>query len=43
MVDSLIFCSKNKGLELYAWCIMPSHLHLIISSENDNLSDIMRD
>jgi REP element-mobilizing transposase RayT len=43
IVDALIFCNKNKGLELYAWCIMPSHVHLIISSENDNLSDIMRD
>jgi len=43
IVDSLVFCSKNKGLELYAWCIMPSHVHLIISSENNILSDIMRD
>ena len=43
VVDSLIFCTQNKGLELYAWCIMPSHVHLIISSAKDNLSDIMRD
>jgi REP element-mobilizing transposase RayT len=43
IVDSLVYCSKNKGLELYAWCIMPSHVHLIISSENNSLSDIMRD
>nr|WP_294792191.1 transposase [uncultured Mucilaginibacter sp.] len=43
MVESLRFCIENKGLELYAWCIMSSHVHLIISTENGNLSDIMRD
>ncbi len=43
MVDSLKYCINNKGLELYAWCIMSSHVHLIISSETANLSDILRD
>ena len=43
MADSLRFCIENKGLELYAWCIMSSHVHLIISTETGNLSDIMRD
>jgi putative transposase len=44
MVDSLKFCIENKGLELYAWCIMSSHVHLIISTaENGDLSAIMRD
>jgi len=43
IVDSLKYCIENKGLELYAWCIMSSHVHLIISSENDNLSAILRD
>lgn len=29
---------------IYAWCLMPSHLHLIASAaEGKNLSDIMRD
>lgn len=43
IVDSLNYCIDNKGLELHAWCIMSSHVHLIISSEKDNLSDILRD
>jgi len=43
VVDSLKFCQTNKGLEIYAWCIMSSHLHLIISSHGSNLEDIMRD
>jgi putative transposase len=43
IVDSLKYCIEHKGLELYAWCIMSNHVHLIISTENGNLSDIMRD
>ena len=43
VVDSLKYCIENKGLELYGWCIMPSHVHLIIGTENGNLSDIIRD
>jgi putative transposase len=38
ITESLKYCMANKGLELYAWVIMPSHVHLIISSENHNLS-----
>ena len=43
ILDSLKFCQDNKGLEIYSWCIMSSHVHLIISSHGDNLEDIMRD
>ena len=44
VIDSLNYCQKEKGLVLYAWCLMPSHLHLIASvEENRNLSDLMRD
>jgi len=42
VIDSLRHCQNEKGLVIHAWCLMPSHLHLIISSEN-NLSDILRD
>ena len=41
--DSLDYCERNKGLELYAYCIMPSHIHLIIGSKQDPLEGIMRD
>jgi len=43
VVDSLNFCIKNKGLKVHAWCIMSNHLHLILSSETNRLSDILRD
>ena len=36
VVDSLDYCRKNKGLELYCWCIMPSHIHLIIRAKENN-------
>ena len=42
-VDSLRYCQQHKGLELYAWCLMTNHAHLIISSEAENLSGILRD
>lgn len=42
IINSLRYCQKEKGLVIHAWCLMPSHLHLIISSE-DSLSDIIRD
>ena len=35
-VESLNYCKKNLGLELYCWCIMPSHVHLIFSAKNNN-------
>jgi len=44
LIDSLKYCQENKGLLLYAWCIMSNHVHLIISSkEGVKQEDIIRD
>lgn len=44
LIDSLKYCQKNKGLNIHAYCIMSSHLHLILSAqEGFVLSDIIRD
>ncbi len=43
LVESLDYCQKNKGLEVYAWCIMTNHVHLIIGTVDKPLQDIMRD
>ena len=32
-LDSVRYCQKNKGLEVHAWCIMTSHVHMIISTK----------
>ena len=41
--QSLQYCIENKGLRLHAWCIMPSHLHLIISSSQGDCAGFLRD
>ncbi|AKQ45126.1 transposase [Rufibacter radiotolerans] len=44
LVDALRYCQQEKGLEVYAWCLMTNHLHLIASAkEGQNLSHILRD
>jgi len=43
VVQSWQFCQQNKGLKIYAWIIMPSHVHLIVGTEKDRLEDIIRD
>jgi len=44
LIDNFAFCQKNKGLELFAWCIMTNHVHLIVRAEEGHLlSDILRD
>lgn len=43
LLDSLKHCQTNKGLEIYAWVIMTNHCHLIVRSNKDNLSNIIRD
>ncbi len=43
LLDSLRYCQQNKGLEIFGWVIMTNHIHLIISSKKEKLSDIIRD
>ena len=42
-IESLNYCRKNKGMEIYAWCIMPSHVHLIFRAKDNNPGDLLRD
>ena len=44
IIDSLEYSIKNKGLIVYAWCLMSNHLHIIAGTkEGHNLSNILRD
>lgn len=44
LVNSLKYCQENKGLAIYGWCLMPSHLHMIVRAEGKyTLSEILRD
>jgi putative transposase len=43
LVKNLNFCVENKGMELYAWCIMPSHVHLVFRSTTQKPEELIRD
>jgi len=43
IIDSWKHCQQKKGLEIYGWCIMTSHIHMIIGTHGENLENIMRD
>ena len=43
IIESLDFCIKNKGMILYGYVIMSNHIHLIIQSDKNKLSDLIRD
>jgi REP element-mobilizing transposase RayT len=35
LIDSLNYCQKEKGMEIYAWCIMTNHVHLVFRAVGD--------
>ncbi len=43
IIEDLRYCQEEKGLIVYAWCIMSNHIHLIVAAKNNNLSDLLRD
>jgi putative transposase len=44
VLDSLRFCQKEKGLIIYAWCLMTNHLHMIVGTKGESkIEDIIRD
>jgi REP element-mobilizing transposase RayT len=43
LVNNLNICVANKGMEIYAWCIMPSHVHLVFRSTNQRPEYLIRD
>lgn len=32
IVENLAYCQQHKGLEIYAYCLMTNHLHLLVSA-----------
>ena len=44
LIDSLIYCQKNKGLKIYAYCIMSNHLHMLCEApKGESLYNTVRD
>lgn len=42
LVDNITHCQGRLGLELYTYCIMPSHVHMIASRTEGRLGDLLR-
>jgi putative transposase len=43
-LESIRYCQQHKGLEVCAYCIMSSHIHLIIGRHSEqSLEDLIRD
>lgn len=43
LAESVTYCRKEKGMELYCYCFMPSHVHFIFRSAKDQPSELLRD
>jgi REP element-mobilizing transposase RayT len=44
LIENLEYCQNNKGLEIFAWCIMSNHIHLIVRAKDGYLlPNILRD
>ena len=44
LIKNIQYCQQHKGLEVYGYCIMSSHIHLIVrAGENELLENVLRD
>lgn len=43
LADSISYCRVKKDMELYAFCFMPSHIHFIFRSSNNQPAELLRD
>jgi len=44
ITSSLSYCRQNKGLKVYAYVVMPTHFHAVVSTNDPKeLSGIIRD
>jgi REP element-mobilizing transposase RayT len=41
ITESLNYCTANLGMEIFCWCIMPSHVHLIFKAKENNPSQLL--
>ncbi|WP_299884215.1 transposase [uncultured Lacinutrix sp.] len=43
LAESVNYCRKEKSMELYCYCFMPSHIHFIFRSSNEKPMELLRD
>ncbi len=39
--ESLRYCQQEKVMEIYAWCIMSNHVHLIFSGVKEEKPELI--
>lgn len=42
LAESVNYCRLEKGMELYAYCFMPSHIHFIFRSSNEQPTELLQ-
>jgi len=42
LIDNIAYCQKHKGLTLFAYVVMSSHVHMPVQSQNRNMSGTLR-
>ncbi|MEE9294213.1 MAG: transposase [Phycisphaerae bacterium] len=42
IIESLLYCRRDKGLEVFAFVIMPNHMHMIAAA-GEQLHPVIRD
>ena len=43
VIECLDFCIREKGMVLYGYVIMSNHIHMVVQSNNGELSNLIRD
>ena len=43
LITNLNYCVDKKGMEIDAWCVMPSHVHLVFKSTIQKPEELLRD
>jgi REP element-mobilizing transposase RayT len=44
LIESSAYCQKEKGMEIYTWCIMTNHVHLVFrSTKEENPEQLLGD
>lgn len=43
IIESLQYCIQNKGMILYGYVIMSNHIHMIVQSDQEDVSGLLRD
>ena len=43
LIKNLKFCQANRGLEIFEYVVMPSHIHMICRRKEGLLSELLKD